>query len=88
MRYSTCSAANKRREKLQSLSAHQQRRQNLIQQLAARQEPAELIDILITTFPDCPPFASYAVDRLLSDPTPKFVAAVSHAVAPLQGGQG
>ena len=88
MRNLTCSAANKRREKLEAFRRLQKRRQNLIEQVAAApQDAGDLIDLLIDAFPDAPGFASIMVDRLMDEPTPELIAAVSNAVAPLQGGQ-
>ena len=83
------SAAIKRREKLEAFRRLQQRRQKLIEQVAAApQDAGDLIDLLIDSFPDAPGFASIMVDRLLNEPTPELIAAVSNAVAPLQRGQG
>ena len=77
-----------RRQKLEAFRRLQKRRQKLIEQVAAApQDAGDLIDLLIDSFPDAPGFVSILVDRLMDEPTPELIAAVSNAVAPLQGGQ-
>ena len=66
MHYRIAKSACKRREKLQALKRHQQRRQQLVSKVAsARLDAGDLIDWLIDHWPDAPAFASLLVDRLL-----------------------
>jgi len=85
MRYPTCSAANKRRDKIEALKRHQQRRQQLFQSAAPGAHPGDLIDQIQAWWPDCPAWASSLVDRLGNDPAPEFVAQVSAAFTGEQG---
>ena len=54
-----------RREKLEALKRHQQRRAQLFKKAAtAALDAGDLIDWLIDEWPDAPAFASTLVDRL------------------------
>ena len=66
-------AVSERRQKLERLKRHQQRREQLFRQTSERSDvcldAGDLIDWLIDEWPDAPRFASTLVDRLVAGDT-------------------